>query len=57
MWFKPTKEGSWDIICGQLCGPGHAQMKATIEVISNKDFEDWNKEMSSAAAKKAAEAK
>lgn len=57
MWFKPTKEGSWDIICGQLCGPGHAQMKATVEVIPNKDYEDWSKEMSAAAAKKAAEAK
>jgi cytochrome c oxidase subunit 2 len=57
MWFKPTKEGSWDIICGQLCGPGHAQMKATVEVIPNKDYEDWSKEMSASAAKKAAEAK
>lgn len=57
MWFKPVKEGSWDIICGQLCGPGHAQMKATLEVISNKDYEDWSKEMSANAAKKAAEAK
>ncbi len=57
MWFKPTKEGSWDIICGQLCGPGHAQMKATIEVVKNDEYEAWSKEMSAAAAKKAAEAK
>ena len=57
MWFKPVKEGTWDIICGQLCGPGHAQMKAVLEVIPAKDFEEWSKEMSASAAKKAAEAK
>jgi cytochrome c oxidase subunit 2 len=56
MWFKPVKEGTWDIICGQLCGPGHAQMKAVLEVVSEKDFDDWAKEQSSAAQKKNAEA-
>lgn len=30
IWFKPTKVGEWDIICGQLCGPGHSQMKSTL---------------------------
>lgn len=53
MWFKPVKEGTWDIICGQLCGPGHAQMKAIIEVIPQKDFDEWAKEQSATAAAKA----
>lgn len=56
MWFKPVKTGSWDIICGQLCGPGHAQMKAVLEVVEGKEFDEWSKEQSSAAAKKTAEA-
>ena len=57
MWFKPVKTGTWDIICGQLCGPGHAQMKAVIEVMEAKEFDDWAKEMSTnAAAKNAAPA-
>jgi cytochrome c oxidase subunit II len=57
MWFKPVKTGTWDIICGQLCGPGHAQMKAVIEVMEAKDYDDWAKEMSTnAAAKNAAPA-
>lgn len=56
MWFRPVKTGSWDIICGQLCGPGHAQMKAVLEVVSAKDFDEWAKEQSAAAAKKSAEA-
>ncbi len=53
MWFKPTKTGTWDIICGQLCGPGHAQMKAILEVVDAKEFDDWSKEQSGSALKKA----
>ena len=49
MWFQPTKEGEWEIICGQLCGPGHAQMKATLEVISSEEFDSWAAEKSAAA--------
>ncbi len=56
MWFKPTKTGTWDIICGQLCGPGHGQMKATLEVLEQKEFDDWAKEQSAAALKKTQEA-
>jgi heme/copper-type cytochrome/quinol oxidase subunit 2 len=32
-------------------------MKAVLEVMPAKDFEDWSKEMSANAAKKVAEAK
>lgn len=56
MWFKPVKTGTWDIICGQLCGPGHAQMKAVLEVMDQKEFDEWSKGQSAAAAKKSAEA-
>jgi cytochrome c oxidase subunit 2 len=49
MWFKPVRTGTWDIICGQLCGPGHAQMKAVLEVVDGADFDEWAKEMSAAA--------
>ena len=49
MWFKPTSTGEWDIICGQLCGPGHAIMKATLKVVSEKDYEAWLKDAALAA--------
>lgn len=52
MWFKPIKKGSWDIICGQLCGPGHAQMKANLEIVDAKEYDDWAKEQSAAALAK-----
>ena len=53
MWFKPVKKGTWDIICGQLCGVGHSQMKATLEVVDQKEYDDWVKEQSSSALKAA----
>ena len=54
MWFKPVKLGSWDIICGQLCGPGHSQMKAVLEVVEAKEYDEWAKEQSTNAAAKSA---
>lgn len=56
MWFKPVRTGTWDIICGQLCGPGHAQMKAVLEVVEGPEFDEWAKEMSAGAAAKMATA-
>lgn len=56
MWFKPVKTGTWDIICGQLCGPGHAGMRAVLEVVDAKEYDDWAKELSAAGAKKRADA-
>lgn len=41
MWFTPTKTGEWEIICGQLCGAGHASMKAMMEVRSAEEFDQW----------------
>lgn len=56
MWFKPTKTGTWDIICGQLCGSGHSQMKATLDVIDAKEFDTWFKSQSDNALKASAPA-
>ncbi len=41
MWFVPEKEGSWNIVCAQLCGAGHAQMVAFLEVVSSEEFDEW----------------
>ncbi len=49
MWFEPTKTGTWDIICAQLCGSGHSQMKATLEVVENDEFNAWFKAQSDKA--------
>ena len=46
MWFKPTKTGRWQTICGQLCGAGHAQMVGYMEVMTAEDYDAWFKENS-----------
>lgn len=55
VWFKPTKKGEWDIICGQLCGVGHSGMKARLNVVEQKEFDEFIKENSEAELKKAAD--
>jgi len=38
MWFTPIKEGDFDIVCGQLCGSGHAAMAGILSVVPNEKF-------------------
>ena len=44
MWFKPIKEGEYEIICGQLCGLGHYSMKGMLVVDSPEAYQAWLKE-------------
>ena len=48
VWFIPTQLGSYQLACNQLCGSGHYNMKAQIEVVSQEDFDKWCKEKSAA---------
>jgi cytochrome c oxidase subunit 2 len=50
VWFVPTRIGSFDLACSQLCGSGHYNMKAQIEVVSQEDFDKWYKQKLTAAA-------
>src|SRR6266513_6211584 len=44
MWFKPLKTGTYEVICGQLCGLGHYSMKGSVVVDSPEDYQNWLKE-------------
>lgn len=44
MWFKPIKTGTYEVVCGQLCGLGHYSMKGTLVVDSPADYQAWLKE-------------
>src|SRR5437762_3538353 len=44
MWFKPIKTGSYEVICGQLCGLGHYSMKGMLVVDDASDYQAWLKE-------------
>jgi len=37
IWFKPTKEGRYQIYCAQLCGNGHAAMAGGFLVVENEE--------------------
>jgi cytochrome c oxidase subunit 2 len=44
MWFTPIKTGTYEVICGQLCGLGHSGMKGTLVVDTRADYQAWLKE-------------
>jgi cytochrome c oxidase subunit 2 len=50
MWFKPIKTGTFEIVCGQLCGYGHYSMKGSLVVDEPADYQTWLKEQASLSA-------
>jgi cytochrome c oxidase subunit 2 len=41
-WFKPTKEGYYQINCAQLCGNGHSSMSGGFLVVESQEkYEQW----------------
>jgi cytochrome c oxidase subunit 2 len=44
--FTATKTGKYEIVCTQLCGLGHYNMKAYLNVMSQADFDAWLKQQS-----------
>jgi len=51
LWFLPDELGSYDLFCTEYCGVGHSSMITKVEVLSEKDFDEWygGKEKTSAA--------
>jgi cytochrome c oxidase subunit 2 len=41
--FTATTIGKYEIVCTQLCGLGHYNMKAYLEVVSQGDYDQWLK--------------
>ena len=54
IWFKPIKTGTFEIVCGQLCGLGHYGMKGTLVVDTPADYQAWLKERAELAGTQAA---
>lgn len=40
-WFIPTRAGTYDILCAELCGVGHHAMRGTVVVDDKIAFEKW----------------
>ncbi len=45
LWFLPDELGSYDLFCTEYCGVGHHDMITKVEVMTEKDFNDWYKEV------------
>jgi cytochrome c oxidase subunit 2 len=39
LWFTPTREGTFDIACSQLCGLAHFRMRGLVTVESDEAFQ------------------
>lgn len=37
----PEQTGEYTAVCSELCGDGHADMTASVRVVSEPEFEDW----------------
>jgi cytochrome c oxidase subunit 2 len=46
----PTKLGTYTVICTELCGLGHATMRAKALVLTQEDFDKWLQDQKDAAA-------
>ena len=44
-WFKPTKTGTYDIQCAEMCGIGHGIMGAKLYVQSEEEYNKWMSSM------------
>ena len=41
MWLTPTRIGRFDILCAQLCGVGHANMRGVVVVDDKPAYDAW----------------
>ena len=37
----PTKTGEFEVVCTELCGLGHATMRAKARVVTEAEFDEW----------------
>jgi cytochrome c oxidase subunit 2 len=40
-WFTPTRAGTFEILCAELCGKGHPYMRGKVVVEPESDYQAW----------------
>ena len=40
-WFTPTRTGSFEVLCAELCGQGHSFMRGIVMVDTPEDYLAW----------------
>jgi cytochrome c oxidase subunit 2 len=43
-WFTPTRTGSFEALCAELCGTGHSYMRGIVVVDTQADYDAWLQE-------------
>jgi cytochrome c oxidase subunit II len=43
-WFTPTRTGTFDVLCFELCGVGHYDMRGKVVVEKESAFQAWLEE-------------
>jgi cytochrome c oxidase subunit 2 len=41
VWFIPTRTGTFELLCAELCGIGHYTMRGQVVVDNAKDYQAW----------------
>jgi cytochrome c oxidase subunit 2 len=41
VWLTPTRTGTFEVICAELCGVGHAFMRGTVVVVEEEEYVAW----------------
>ena len=44
LWFTPTRTGTFQILCAELCGVGHALMRGEVVVQEESAYQAWLEE-------------
>ena len=50
VWFQPTRTGTFELACAELCGLGHYKMRAVTTVHAEAEYQRWLDERGRAAA-------
>lgn len=43
-WFEATKTGTYQVVCAELCGLGHTNMRGWMHVQDEAEFQEWLKD-------------
>jgi cytochrome c oxidase subunit 2 len=41
IWLTPTVVGEFEILCAEFCGVGHFNMRGYVDVMEQKNFDNW----------------
>jgi cytochrome c oxidase subunit 2 len=53
--ITPTRVGTYQVVCAELCGIGHSTMRQPVRVVSQADFASWLEQQANGGAAAGAE--